>query len=220
MSKSLREGNELRHAAPLLLVVEGLDTISAALVREGGDGETLLGALRVPRGGSIEALGVTLAASAGLSGVTEEVRGGVAEAAVAAGRLAERLGVPIRVVEVEGDASRMLLVVRCPLLAAHEMRRGRVFPVASRMCSRPLACRLLSVARYPLDALPAGCCLLRGVCCLPHVALSPVALLSVVNGLSQIPRCPLHAATLPVACWRPRAVAIAARSESKKAVSL
>lgn len=109
MSKSLREGTELRHAAPLLLLVEGLDTISAALVREGGGGEALLGALRVPRGGSIEALAATLAAGAGLSGVTEEVRGGVAEAAVAAGRLAERLGVPVRVVEVEGDASRMLL---------------------------------------------------------------------------------------------------------------
>ena len=33
----------------------------------------------------------------------------MAEAAIAAGRLAARLGVPIRVVEVEGDASRMLL---------------------------------------------------------------------------------------------------------------
>ena len=109
MSENLREGTELRHAAPLLLVVEGLDTISAALVREGGEGEALLGALRVPRGGSIEALDATLAASAGLSGLTEQVRGGVAEAAVAAGRLAARLGVPVRVVEVEGDASRMLL---------------------------------------------------------------------------------------------------------------
>ena len=109
MSENLREGTELRHAAPLLLVVEGLDTISAALVREGGAGEALLGALRVPRGGSIDALAATLAASAGLSGLTEQVHGGVAEAAIAAGRLAERLGVPVRVVEVEGDASRMLL---------------------------------------------------------------------------------------------------------------
>ena len=109
MSENLREGTELRHAAPLLLVVEGLDTISAALVREGGEGEVLLGALRIPRGGSIEAVRATLAASAGVSGFTEEVRGGSAEAAVAAGRLAERLGVPVRVVEVEGDASRMLL---------------------------------------------------------------------------------------------------------------
>jgi len=109
MSENLREGTELRSPAPLLLVVEGLDTISAALVREGGAGEALLGALRVPRGGSIEALDATLAASAGLSGLTEQVRGGVAEAAVAAGRLAARLGVPVRVVEVEGDASRMLL---------------------------------------------------------------------------------------------------------------
>jgi hypothetical protein len=109
MSENLRERTELRHAVPLLLVVEGLDTISAALVREGGEGEALLGALRIPRGGSIDALGATLAASAGLSGSAEQVRGGVAEAAIAAGRLAERLGVPIRVVEVEGDASRMLL---------------------------------------------------------------------------------------------------------------
>ena len=109
MSENLRERTELRHAAPLLLVVEGLDTISAALVREDGEGEALLGALRIPRGGSIEALGATLAASAGLSGSVEQVRGGVAEAAIAAGRLAERLGIPIRVVEVEGDASRMLL---------------------------------------------------------------------------------------------------------------
>jgi hypothetical protein len=109
MSENLREGTELRDAAPLLLVVEGLDTISAALVREGGEGEVLLGALRIPRGGSIEAVRATLAASAGISGFTEEVRGGSAEAAVAAGRLAERLGVPVRVVEVDGDASRMLL---------------------------------------------------------------------------------------------------------------
>ena len=109
MSENLREGTELRSPAPLLLVVEGLDTISAALVREGGEGEVLLGALRIPRGGSIEAVRATLAASAGISGFTEEVRGGPAEAAVAAGRLAERLGVPVRVVEVDGDASRMLL---------------------------------------------------------------------------------------------------------------
>ncbi len=109
MSENLRERTELRLAVPILLVVEGLDTISAALVREDGEGEALLGALRIPRGGSIEALGATLAASAGLSGSAEQVRGGVAEAAIAAGRLAERLGVPIRVVEVEGDASRMLL---------------------------------------------------------------------------------------------------------------
>jgi len=109
MSENLREGTELRSPAPLLLVVDGLDTISTALVGEGGEGEVLLGALRIPRGGSIEAVRATLAASAGLAGFTEEVRGGPAEAAVAAGRLAARLGVPVRVVEVEGDASRMLL---------------------------------------------------------------------------------------------------------------
>lgn len=108
MSENLREGTELRHLTPLLLVVEGLDTISAALVREGGEGEVLLGALRIPRGGSIEAVRATLAASAGISGLTEEVRGGPAEVAVAAGRLAACLGVPVRVVEVDGDASRML----------------------------------------------------------------------------------------------------------------
>lgn len=109
MSENFREETAPLDAVPLLLVVEGLDTNSAALVSGGEGGEALLGALRVPRGGSIEALAATLAASAGLVGLAEEVRGGVAEAAVAAGRLAERLGVPLRVVEVEGDASRMLL---------------------------------------------------------------------------------------------------------------
>ena len=129
MSENLRERTELRHAEPLLLVVEGLDTISAALVREGGEGEALLGALRIPRGGSIDALGATLTASAGLSGSAEQVRGGVAEAAIAAGRLAERLGVPIRVVEVEGDASRMLLAGTDRSTLSFEVTAAALVPV-------------------------------------------------------------------------------------------
>jgi hypothetical protein len=105
---------------------------------------------------------------------------------------------------LQNNASRMLLV-RCPLLAAHEMRPCRAFSVAPRMCSRPLACRLLSVARYRLHALPglAVFCLVSVAvlpCCL--VALLPCSLLPVVNGVFPIPRCMLHAARcpLPVAC--------------------
>ncbi len=42
--------------------------------------------------------------------------------------------VPCCALVVEDNAARMLLVVRCPLLAAHEMRQCRVFAVATRMC--------------------------------------------------------------------------------------
>jgi hypothetical protein len=80
----------------------------------------------------------------------------------------------LRTLVVEDNASRMLRIVRCPLLAALELRRCRVSAVAFRMCSCPLACRLLSdarclwhAARCPLSA--AG----------PHVALLSLALLSV-----------------------------------------
>jgi hypothetical protein len=113
--------------------------------------------------------------------------------------------VPCCALVVEYNASRMLLLVRFALLAAHEMRRCRVFPVASRMCSRALARRLLSDARCLLHALPGLRRLLRGGCCMPHVALLAcwlVALFPVVNGLSQIPRCPLHAALCCVAVVR------------------
>ena len=57
--------------------------------------------------------------------------------------------VPCCALVVEYNAARMLLVVRCPLLAAHEMRRCRVFPVA---CARVL--------------LHVVCCLLHGICCM------------------------------------------------------
>jgi hypothetical protein len=104
----------------------------------------------------------------------------------------------------EYNASHMLLLVRCPMLAAHEMRQCRVFPVASRKCSRPLEYRLLSVARCLLHALPGfavfcavsaacrmlPCCLVAVMpCC--RVALLPCCLLSMV--VSKIPCCLLHA---------------------------
>jgi hypothetical protein len=104
--------------------------------------------------------------------------------------------VPCCALVVEYNASRML-VVRCPLLAAHEMRRCRAFSVAPRMCSRPLACRLPSVARYRLHALP-GLAVFRAVsvallpCCL--VALVPWCLLSIVFSQFHVARCMLHVA--------------------------
>ena len=109
MNQSLRDGGEARGSAPLLLVGEGLDSISAVLLRDGVGPAELLGALRIPRGGSIEALRATLAAGAGVGDTAHELRGGAAETAVAGGRLAARLGVPIRIVEVDRDASRVLL---------------------------------------------------------------------------------------------------------------
>jgi hypothetical protein len=108
----------------------------------------------------------------------------------------------------EYNLSRMLLVVRCPLLAALEMRQCRAFPVASRMCSRPLACRLLSVARS-CCTLPVTLCRVFAVFCavsavsrMPHVALA-CCLLSVARCRLSFPRClwsvacctaPLHVA--------------------------
>ena len=101
------------------------------------------------------------------------------------------------------NASRMLLVVRCPLLAAHRMRRCGVSPVAFRKCSRPLACRLLSVVRCLLHALPVACRLLRGVSRMPQTACCPLpgclsfvacCLCNVVCGL-LLARCPLHVAS-------------------------
>ena len=89
---------------------------------------------------------------------------------------------------VEYNSTRILLVARCPLPAAHEMRQCRVSPVASRMCSRPPACRLLPVARCRLHA--ARCPLSAAG---PHVALLSLALLHVC--------CPVHAV-----CCRFRAV--------------
>ena len=101
--------------------------------------------------------------------------------------------VPCCALVVECNASRMLQVVRCPLLVAHEMRQCRVCPVASRMCSRPLACRLLSVARCLLHALPGGCHLLRSVCRMPHVAL-----LSGTRRRLSFPRCLWSVARYPL----------------------
>ena len=99
---------------------------------------------------------------------------------------------------VEYNASRMLLVVRCPLL---EMRRCCVLPVASRVCLRPLACHPLSVARCLLHAL-SGCAVFRAVSAACRVLpRCLVASLPVVNGLSRnsccmphVARCMLHAA--------------------------
>jgi hypothetical protein len=115
--------------------------------------------------------------------------------------------VPCCALVVEYNASRMLLAVRCPLLAAHEMRQCRMFPIASRMCSRPLACRRLSDACCVLHALPVVCRLLRGVCRITHVALLSLAMLSVVRCtlsvvFSTLPvvRCMLHVACCLARC--------------------
>ncbi len=108
--------------------------------------------------------------------------------------------VPCCALVVEDNASRMLLLVRCPLLAAHEVRQCRVFPLASRMCSRALACRRLSVARCLLSVACVAWftsfarCLPHAACCL--VALLPCCLLSMV--FSKIPRRLLHAARFPL----------------------
>jgi hypothetical protein len=88
--------------------------------------------------------------------------------------------VPCCALIVEDNASRMLMVC-CPLLAALEMRQCRMFPIASRMCSRPLAYRLQCDARCLLHALPVVWRLLRGVCRMTHVPLLSLALLCVVR---------------------------------------
>ena len=65
--------------------------------------------------------------------------------------------VPCCAVVVEYNASRMLLVVCCPLLTANETWRCRVFAVATRMCKHAarvllhVVCCLLHVVCYPLS---------------------------------------------------------------------
>jgi hypothetical protein len=111
----------------------------------------------------------------------------------------------------------MLLLARCALLVAHESRWCRV-------CSRPLACRLLSVARCLLHALhgfavfcavsaacrmlpccllsmafskfDVACCMLHAARCMLmlHVALLPCCLLSMVFSEFHVARCMLHVA--------------------------
>ena len=97
----------------------------------------------------------------------------------------------------------------CPLPAARRTRNVAVPCVSCGMCSRPLACRLLSVARYLLHALPVVCSFLRGVCCLTYFASFSVALLSVV-------RCTLSVvfSTLSVVCCMLHAACFLARCMS------
>jgi hypothetical protein len=71
-----------------------------------------------------------------------------------------------------------MLMVCCPLLAALEMRQCRMFPIASRMCSRPLAYRLQCDARC---LLPVVWRLLRGVSRMTHVPLLSLAMFRVVR---------------------------------------
>jgi hypothetical protein len=81
---------------------------------------------------------------------------------------------------VEYNASRMLLVVRWPLLVAHEMRQCRLFAVATRMCKHAarvllhVVCCLLRVVCYLLSVafctVLVGCYSLRDGCCMLHVA--------------------------------------------------
>jgi hypothetical protein len=75
------------------------------------------------------------------------------------------------------------------------------------MCSRPHECRLLPVARFSLDALPAAFRLLRGVCCMPQAARFLLALLpavcctlSVVFPTLSVIGCMLHVARCMLRC--------------------
>jgi hypothetical protein len=113
---------------PLLLLAEGWNTISAALIREASRKGELLGALRVPRGGSIEAISQTLMTAASCSGAIEQMTGGAGEIATAAGRLAEQLGLPIRVVEIEGDAGRMVLAAPDRSTTSFEVAAAALVP--------------------------------------------------------------------------------------------
>ena len=126
--------------------------------------------------------------------------------------------VPCCALVVEYNA---LLLIRCPLLAAHEMRRCRAFPVASRMCSRfgrllcgvcsmpHVACRLVACCQWssPNPALCVAWCTAPVACCMLDVALhvvvvrcmllevwrrSPVARLHIVCCSLHIARCVPH----------------------------
>ena len=93
-------------------------------------------------------------------------------------------------VAVEYNASRMLLVVRCPLLAAHEMRQCRVFPVE-------LACVGTLHASSCMSS--AVCCTSSAICCLLHSAR---CLLVAILCAMSVACCPLLAAccTRSVVC--------------------
>jgi hypothetical protein len=106
--------------------------------------------------------------------------------------------VPCCALVVEYNASRMLLVVRWPLLAAHEMRRCRAFPccishvLASSCVSSAVCCMRCLV-------LPSSArCLLHAACCL--VALMPCCLLSMVSPKFHVVCCMLHAACCMLRC--------------------
>jgi hypothetical protein len=84
----------------------------------------------------------------------------------------------------------MLLVVRLPLLAAHGMWWCPVFLVASRMCSRPRACCLLSDARCLLHALPVFTvfCAVSAACRMLPCSPLPCCPWSVACRLRSFPR--------------------------------
>jgi hypothetical protein len=102
--------------------------------------------------------------------------------------------------------SRTMLRACCCLCAARcsphtECGDAVCFLVASRMCSRPLACRLLTDARCPLHAVRClfhvACGLLRAACCMLHVACCLALCMSVLFATY----CPLHGACcLDVVC--------------------
>jgi hypothetical protein len=79
-----------------------------------------------------------------------------------------------------------------PLRAARRAQKSVVPQVRASSCVSSAACCTLSVA-----CVAWFCRLLRGVCCMPHIALLPVALLSVVNGpfsTLSVACCTLHVA--------------------------
>ena len=166
MSESVRDAlGDPRGAAALLLVVDQGEATVAALVHESGSGAQLLGALRVPRGGSVEALSETLLAAASRAELPRRIESGVSELSVAAGRLAEQLGVPIRVAEVGSDASRLVLagpdrstllfeVAAAALIPADPAERRRrcdaVLALLGRSDRSAVADLLGDLADYPL----------------------------------------------------------------------
>ena len=141
--------------------------------------------------------------------------------------------VPCCALVVEYNALRMLLLIRCPLLAAHEMRQGRAFPVTSRMCSRfgrllcgvcsmpHVVCRLVACCQwsFPNPALCVAWCTAPVACCMLDVALHVVVVrcmllevwrMSPARGARRLlfaACCPLRAACrLDVVCCTLRVV--------------
>ena len=91
---------------PLLLIVEGADLRSGALIHRDG-AVRMLGALTHPRGGETAALEETLMTAASARGSAERVVAVDGDASRAAGRLAAWLGGPVRVVEIAADSGRL-----------------------------------------------------------------------------------------------------------------